>query len=392
MKLLIVSWSTLPNPGGSSVIMENLAQNFGQDELVVLGSKTLFGPRPPARRKDMPEFRYYFTEMYLFGRGYRYFRWFRKWRFKPLINKIRSIILEEKIDYVIGVYPNDFYCLAACRAAKAMGVPFSSYFHNTFADNVAITDPKAELVQKEIFDQSEWVFVMSKGMQAFYQEQYPDIRVKPLVHTFNAFPSPKSHTGIPGIGKKHYKLVAIGNFNESNLEATIRFARAIKEDPRFSLSLFTHVPKVLLQRRGLDPELYEHRGFITPSAVHQALQEFDICVLTHGFSGGYGEVEYRTIFPTRTIPLLLSGKPIIAHSPPGSFLNDFIRENQCAELVEQPYEQAVIRGLETIISKEHRQQQLVASARETAHQFYGPEVADQLKFVLNAERKHASFE
>lgn len=390
MKLLMVSWSTLPNPGGSSVIMENLARNFGPDELVVLGSKTLIGQQPPERGPDMPKFQYFFTELYLFGRGYRYFRWFRKWRFRPLVEKIKSIILEEQIDYVIGVYPNDFYCLAACRAAKAVGIPFSAYFHNTFADNVAITDPKAETVQREIFDHAEYVFVMSKGMQAFYEEQYPDIQVKPLVHTFNAFPAPERYTGIPGTGKKQYKLVAIGNFNESNLEATVRFARAIKEDPRFSLSLYTHVPKVLLQQRGLDPDLYEHRGFITPAAVHQALQEFDICVLTHGFTGSYGEVEYRTIFPTRTIPLLLSGKPIIAHSPPGSFLNEFIQENRCAELVGQPKSTAILESLDRMVKDKNYQQELTQAARMASEQFYGRKVVENLKtelFATSGQRK-----
>ena len=44
---------------------------------------------------------------------------------------IKKIILKEKIDHVIGVYPNPFYCLAACQAAKSLGIPFSSYFHNT---------------------------------------------------------------------------------------------------------------------------------------------------------------------------------------------------------------------------------------------------------------------
>ena len=34
MKILLVSWSTLPNAGGSSVIVENLARNFESEELV----------------------------------------------------------------------------------------------------------------------------------------------------------------------------------------------------------------------------------------------------------------------------------------------------------------------------------------------------------------------
>jgi glycosyltransferase involved in cell wall biosynthesis len=390
MKILLVSWSTLPNPGGSSVIVEQLARNFRPDELIVLGSRTWMGKQPPEREADMPEFRYFFTEMYFFGRGYRYFRWFRKWRFQPLVNEIRSIIRQEEIDHVIGVYPNDFYCLAACRAAGAGGVPFSSYFHNTYADNVAITDPNAQSIQQEIFDRSERVFVMSKGMQEFYREQYPGLQVEPLVHTFNTFPPADSLTGIPGTEKDIYRLVAIGNFNESNMEATVRFARAIADDPRFSLHLFTHVPKLLLQKRGLDPALYSHEGFVSPDAVHGALQAFDIGVLTHGFTGGYGAVEYRTIFPTRTIPMLLSGKPMIVHSPPGSFLNDFIEAHQCAELVDVPEGKALIRGLEKIISDEKYQTQLVGAARETARQFYGPGVVARLKSSLSKIKRRSS--
>lgn len=382
MKILMVSWSLLPSPGGSSVIVENLAQNFGSDEMLVLGGKTMFGQEPPMRSSKMPKFQYYFTEMNLFGRGARYFDWFRKWRFAPLVTKIKSIIRQEKIEYVIGIYPNEFYCLAACRAARELNIPFSSYFHNTYVDNVAITDPEAFAIQNEIFEHSEQVFVMSKGMQQFFQEKYPEIEVQPLVHTFNKFPLPEGFTGIPGTGKEHYRLVAIGNFNESNIEATVRFARAIKSDTRFSLHLYTHVPKLFLQKRGLDPDLYHHCGFIKPNEVHQALQEYDVAVLTHGFSGGYGAIEYRTIFPTRTIPLLLSGKPIIAHSPPGSFLNEFIEKHQCAALVDQANEAKLIQGLETIILDETYQQQLVNAAKETSKQFYGPTVVTKLKQEL----------
>jgi glycosyltransferase involved in cell wall biosynthesis len=386
MKILLVSWSVLPRPGGSSVIVEQLARNFNAQELIVLGGKDWSEPKM-VRDERSPCFLYSFTEFHFLGRGHRFFAGLRKWRFNPLVEEIKTVIREEKIDYVIGVYPDDFYCYAACKAAKSTGVPFSSYFHNTYVENTAIRDPEANKVQTEIFANSEFVFVMSKGMQRFYEEKYRLPRVIPLVHTFNDFPAENTLSGIPGSGKKQYKLVAIGNFNESNMEATIRFARAVGHDNRFTLSLYTHVPKLLLQKRGLDTRLIEHKGFVSPDQVHQILQHYDIAVLTHGFTGGYGEVEYRTIFPTRTIPLLLSGKPIIAHSPAGSFLNDFIRENQCAALVDQAEAHAIIRGLERIIDDEEYQQVLVDNARLAAQQFYGPEVVQNLKNVLQHSKK-----
>ncbi|MEO1516119.1 MAG: glycosyltransferase family 4 protein [Bacteroidota bacterium] len=383
MKILIVSWSVLPSNGGSSIIIENLAKNFDKDELIVLGSKKLFGNAPVERPADNPRFLYFFSEIYLFGRGYRYFTWFRKWRFRPLINEIKHIIQREQIDYVIGVYPNPFYCHAACIACRELKVPFSSYFHNTYTENTAITDPKAADIQSEIFDQSEYIFVMSDGMKRFYEEKYQLGKFKPLVHSFNAFPSRDSLKGIPGAKKDKYRLVAIGNFNESNMDATLRFAKTISDHPKYSLSLFTHVPKILLKKRGLDTHSIEYEGFVSPDKVHSVLQHYDICVLTHGFSGGYGEIEYKTIFPTRTIPLLLSGKPIIAHSPKGSFLNDFIEENKCAELVDEPSSEAIIAGLERITNDLAYQETLVEAARQTAKKFYGPNVVRQLKATLS---------
>ena len=382
MKTLLVSWSILPQSGGTSVIVENLAKNFSKDEMIVLGAKTMFQKNDIKRNPKQSQFRYFFSEMYLFGRGYRYFIWFRKWRFQPLVRHIKKMIVEEKIKHVIGVYPNPFYCLAACQAAKELSVPFSSYFHNTYTENVAITDPKAEDIQAEIFDYSTNIFVMSKGMQRFYEKKYRLDKFIPLVHTFDEYPNKEQLTGIPKTDKKHYKLVAIGNFNESNLDATKRLLRAIKGNPKYSLSVYTHVPKVLLQQRGLDTSLFEHKGSVAPEEIHTALQDYDICVLTHGFTGGYGEVEYQTIFPTRTIPFLLSGKPIFAHSPKGSFLNDFITENKCAALVDETDETAIIQKLDTLCTDVNLQVSLVAAAEKTSAQFYGVNVADFLKKKL----------
>ncbi|MEL6719108.1 MAG: hypothetical protein AAFP82_10360 [Bacteroidota bacterium] len=148
------------------------------------------------------------------------------------------------------------------------------------------------------------------------------------------------------------------------------------------MNLYTHVPKLLLQQRGIETSVIHHRGFVRPEEVHNILQQYDICALTHGFKGGYGEVEYKTIFPTRTIPFLLSGKPIFAHSPKASFLNDFIKENKCAELVEEANKQAIIDGLDRITNDLTYQNELIQNAQKTTKQFYGKEVVKELKSRL----------
>lgn len=366
--------------------MEQLAQNFGADELVVFGASTWPAKTPPPRKPNSPQFRYFFSELSFFGRGNRFFGWFRKMRNGAMERAIENLIIAESIDYVIGVYPNEQYCLAACRAARKAGVPFSSYFHNTYIENTAITDPNAPAIQAEIFKHSRHIFVMSKGMQQYYRGKYQLNNFEPLTHTFYQWPDNGSTSGIPGATKEQYKLVAIGNFNESNRDATLRLLEAIKDNPRYRLSVYTHVPKLLLQKRGFDTSQFDHMGSVHPDEIHSVLQQYDICVLTHGFTGGYGPVEYQTIFPTRTIPFLLSGKPIFAHSPAGSFLNQFVEEKGCAELVATTSTRDIVAGLEHIAADARYQQQLVDQAAKAARQFYGPEVVKQLTAQLNDAR------
>ncbi|NND34356.1 MAG: glycosyltransferase [Saprospiraceae bacterium] len=382
MKILLVSWPVLPMSGGSSVIIENLVRNFSAEEMVVLGSSRLIQNNRIKARDNGVKFHYFRSELYFFGRGYRYFIWFRKWRFQPLIRKIKKIIVEEGITQVMGVYPNPFYCLAACRAAEEMQIPFSAYFHNTYADNLAIKDPQALKIQEEIFKRAKLIFVMSEGMQTFYKAKYGLSKFLPLLHTFNKKPGDGAMTSSSFVKKKTFHLVAIGNFNESNLEATRRFLDTIKDHPKYKLHLYTHVPALLLKRRGLDPKYYQHCGSVSHDQIHGILQKYDICLLTHGFTGGYGPIEYQTIFPTRTIPMLLSGKPIFAHSPKNSFLNQFLEKHKCALIVDSKSATDIISGLDKIADNPSLQRQLVEAANAASQQFYGPSVVADLKNAL----------
>ena len=42
MKILVVSQRIPPTKGGSSSVIQNLAENFGREEMVLLGEKSIF--------------------------------------------------------------------------------------------------------------------------------------------------------------------------------------------------------------------------------------------------------------------------------------------------------------------------------------------------------------
>ncbi len=384
MKILYVSFGILPNRGAAAFVTESLANSFSREEMVVVGEQVLFEGRLQ-RSADLPRYYYIRTNLSYKGKGKRFTAFFRWLLFPYLLLRLQLIQQKEKCDYVLGTYPDNYYLLAAYLIAKWNRLPFSSYFHNTYLEN----RPKgfhrrfAAWVQPKVFAYSRYIFVMSEGMQAFYRARYPGAlhqKFVPLIHTFDSYPPEREDDF--DLVKERYDLVLMGNFNQSNIEATRRLINALKGNPRFRIKMITQVQKFLLRSRGVDVDAVNYLGFVPQESFFKEIQSCDFCVLTHGFTGGYSQVEYETIFPTRTIPFLISGLPVLAHTPPNAFLTRFLKKYDCAEVVEEASEEAIVGALERLVANPGRRRELVRRAQEVSKRFYAPRVAAFLKEKL----------
>lgn len=381
-KVLMVTQPILPGRGGSVIIVEKLINHFRPEELVLLGELSPLG-RAPKRAADKPQAVYFRSGFSLFGRGARFFAWFRWMLFSWLVKKIVRVAQRENCDYILAVFPDEYYSYAACLAARQLKLPFSLYLHNTYIDNEAVDQIRGAKIQPELFKEAEFILVANDGMKKFYQQKYGFKNVVTWVATFDHMPQLPEMKPAGLNHKDKIKLVLIGNFNASNLEATRRFLETVGHDPQYEIYMYTHVPVPLLKMRGLDTTALIHKGYISDSRLVAELQQYDILVLTHGFTGAYGPIEYQTIFPIRTISLLLSRKPILVHSPRDSFLSDFFRERQAGALVDEPSADAIRLALRKIIEEPEYAQSLAERAFETAQIFHGPNVAAEARQLLN---------
>jgi len=381
MKILYVTVAVPPVKGGSVIITENLVQKFKADEMVVLGANHIFSSRKNSEVKSNGV-RYYYqrTEVNIRGRGDRFFVPIRYLFFPFLVWRICRVYRKENCNYILSNFPDIYYCYAAYLASRLLKVRFSSYFHNTYLEN----RPKghmhffAKRWQPRIFSHSENIFVMSDGMKNYYEKVYSiQYKFVTLPHSHNKQRESLKQP-LPEL-KSPYKLVFIGNFNESNIDATKRVVDAIKQDKNYQLFFYTPVPNFLLKLRGIDADHITNKGYIEDRYLVDELQKYDICILTHGFTGGYTDVEYKTIFPTRTIPFLLSGKVIMAHSPAFSFLNDFIKQHKCALLVENTSEDEIRTALEVITTDVSIRHELIMNAQAAAQQFEGKTIVAKLR-------------
>lgn len=388
MKICIVSCYLPPKKGGSAEVMGNLIRYMSTEDVVV------FGELDEKERKQCEaslkcNVYAFWSDFNLGGRGKRFFILFR-WMMVPLMMmRMAKVIRKEKPDAILGVYPDNLYCFAAERIARRFKIPFYSYFHNTYVENRdGFNKYIGEKIQKRIFENSNTVFVMSDGMKRFYEKHYKNTRFASLTHTLNPsllLPEDYQYTATQ---KQKYSMVITGNINASNVEGTKRFIEAIKDSDRFELNIYTHVPYLMLMNRGLSFPKEWHKGYIPDGEYFSTIRSYDIIVLVHGFTGAYSEVEYETIFPTRTIPYLLSGKPLFVHAPPKSFLASFVRENECGILVDEASHEAVLKGLDQLTNPDVSER-MVRNGQETVKKFHPEVVSSGFLDIVRSQNESA---
>ncbi len=380
-KLLIVSWAVYPSTTGSAVIVDNIVTAFS-DEGVVLFGETVENIRQGKNDKVPSNIYHFDPNIRLMGRGQKYFRWLN---FGKMTRFLLDVAQREKCTAVLAIFPDEFYMHAAYRVSQKLGLPFYTWFHNTYLDNRTGTlKTLAKRLQPLFFKAARINFVMSDGMNIYYKEAYSELSFTTLTHGFK-IPNVSFEPFEPN--KKTTRFLFSGSISESCRDATVRQIKTIIKNPNYHVHLFTGSPMSEFEMHGISGDNVHHEGFVTLEELVQRFEKFDIMLLPHGFDGKRTEVEYKTIFPTRTIPLLYSNRPILAHTPKGVFLTDFLRQHDCAEIVDEKDENAIEEAINRLINDDNRREEVIRNAIRTASLFDINTVGKQLKTAIFSEEK-----
>ncbi|HET8670581.1 MAG TPA: hypothetical protein VFM05_08155, partial [Candidatus Saccharimonadales bacterium] len=376
-KILLISQDLPPEPTGSAVIVSNLAKQFTADEMVLVGERPYQRPAV-SWSKDWPHLIYIVSGWPATRRGRG---WRRRLLFPLLLMRCVRLARHYQCNAVLAIFPKEEFLLAGYLIAKWTGAKLYPYFHNTYVENcTGVRLHFARWLQTRVFSEAAHVFVMSEGMVELYRERYPDLQCSALLHSFDE-PMPEflplSEPGSP------LRFTICGAIWDVCLDATVRVCDAISQVKDSSLTFLSATPRVFLQEMGLLRNGTRHET-VSRDEVISRLQEADIVVLPHGFSGRLPPEEYTTIFPTRTIEYLLCGRPILAHSPPDCYLTRFLKEHQCAFVVDEPSVPALLAAIGRLRSDRGLRTQLVHNALHAAEMFQASRVAATLRAQLEA--------
>ena len=275
------------------------------------------------------------------------------------------------------VFPDEFHLIAATLAAKKLSIPIYPYFHNLYYENKqGFSAIIAKLVQKKLFAQAPWVYLISDGLLKELSPLYPNIDFRVLTH---ATIIDEIRTNHDKSVKQKIQVTFLGHINNSNIDAMSFLLNTLEQREDVIINLITSTSKHVLKKEKLLKNNVIIQSNFSDVEVIQKLRISNLLLLPHGFTGALSDAEYRSIFPTKTIQYLLSGSPILALLPHNCYLQDFLSKNQCAFSITNKNEQEIFSILNHIKNNSNEIERVTNNARKTVQIFSENKVLGKLK-------------
>ena len=364
IRILIISRNVPPRCSGTSVVIENLSTGFTKDEILIVGERFI-GNNPPINNELKPKLKF-ITVLFK-----------TNMKITNLLRKIQIItgfflLLFHTIRFsphkIIVVYPSAEFFFMGYLLSKLYKADYYTYFHNTYYENRKGFNQKiAGRLQNKMFNLSKVIFCISDGMKEYYQNNYSGYTSKfiTLSHSFTE----KLPTEINVKIKEKVKVGFAGSINESCKDAANRMFRTLSLIKELEFRFFTELPESYFVNLGIDNQSLEIYSSLERIEFLKKLFDCDILILPHGLTGNLPKLEYNTIFPTKTIEYLISGKPIFYHGPSDAFLTKFILQNNCAETITSNNEIEIKDKFYNLMNDESRRQFLVQNSLNVAKTF-----------------------
>lgn len=381
-KLLLVSPCVAPVPVATSFIVKNFLHEFAADEFIVATERWPENPTNQSATDSGQPVEFVSQRWTWPRRGQRYLHWAKWFTVNSVKKRLVHLVQKYNCGGIFCLFPNEQMLLASYWAANKTGLPYFTHFHNVYRENRhGMAKRIADYIQPRVFARSSIVFVMSRGMQQGWERVYPHVKFVPLTHT-NCEQVPE-YEHAPAWPAERIRLGFLGSINGSNLDALQGVRELVRSHPDLEWNLCSNTTPWFFDKVRLSGE----RVTLASPADDVLLAELrknDLLVLAHGFSGGLAPIEYETIFPTRTIPYLLSLRPILAFSPAHSYLNHWLREHDCAEIVETKDLSALRAKIDWLRQNPARREELVRNALAAVRQFDAPTVARNFRTQVNS--------
>tara|TARA_B100000886_G_scaffold335096_1_gene291625 strand:+ start:5 stop:937 length:933 start_codon:yes stop_codon:yes gene_type:complete len=293
-------------------------------------------------------------------------------------NKIVNILKNQNITHIIGVYPDLDFIQLAMTVAKECKIKFYPYLHDTIVEslNHKFYKPLAEKIQKQIFLNSVKIFVMSDGIKELYKNKY-NIDSIPLLHTYSE--EIKIDLNKKDIANSFFWGGSIYTLNTNSVKRINQICNEINHT--LLLSAATSYQNMI--NLGFKMDNIKILPFLERDNFLKKIQSQKALILSIDWPEEtcIHKDELSTVFPTKTIEYLLSGRPIIVHCHEDYFLSKFFKKNHCGLVINSTETNLIKNQVINFLEDKIEQNRMILNARKVVKQFH----VSKVKSVLNKE-------
>jgi glycosyltransferase involved in cell wall biosynthesis len=264
----------------------------------------------------------------------------------------------------MGTLPHDVYIVAAFLAARELRLPFYAHMHDLWIENMRPGSPLAQFAaswEPVILKQATRVLCMTEAMQEYYERKY-GIRSYLLPHTIAERDLHKIPCGISPARMVSPKVLFVGTVSPPmNLDALKVLAAASELlPPSYDLIFCTSTDKATLDRLGIRSSRLRVM-YVSRAEVQRLQSEAHVLVapLSHK---NCSMDEVRTVFSTKLLEYLISGRPIVVFAPQGSYHAESAHERSWGYVVTEDSPAALAKAIMTVVTDEDLAASLVRGA------------------------------
>ncbi len=394
---MVVSGSFPPRVSGSSILMANLLSGYPGRAMVLAGND-YFSKSDPAflspcesRQLLVPK---YVPKIHshLRIRNPYWAALAIKWEIKKYLRRYQP-------KAVIGTFPWDVFLVAGFLACRESGIPFFPHMHDLWTENLRPDSAAGKFAKKwepVILKNSAGLLCMTEAMQEHYGEKYGSVSfLLPHAISEEDFRRAPTHMVLPKLEKPTVLFVGAVDpaMNQDALKVLTAASELLPGD--YQLVFCTASDADTLRNLGIASSRLQVR-YVSRKEVQRLQSESHVLVapLSHK---NCSKDEVRTVFSTKLLEYLVSGRPILVFAPEDSYHVRSANNGGWAYPVTEDSPEALAKAIVEIVENPALAGRLVDGALREARSRLAKQHAHRLEqwigqrtHPLVSSREHAS--
>lgn len=270
---------------------------------------------------------------------------------------------------ILAASPGVFFFISAFRVARDLGIPFYAHMHDLWEENYRPQGGNDFLKrgamtaqwEKVILAQSQRVLCMTEHQQDFYSRKY-GVETDLLPHTVPPDDLAKApREMLPATRPKKTVLFTGNLYPDMNMDALRVLARASELLPEdFELLFCTNASVAELSALDIGSSRLKV-GWFPREELRKLQSSAHVLVAPLSHKNASAD-EVRTVFSTKLLEYMISGRPTLVFAPTDSFHAWSARRGHWAHVVDRDDPEALAIGIRSLSEREDLARRVVCGS------------------------------